>query len=104
MKRYNDRDRIGDDASLGDIIALIISKYHLRRGLQKAAVPSLWEELMGTAIAKYTASVELNGSTLYVRLTSAALSNELSMGKTKIINLMNEGLEEKLIHKLIFLS
>ncbi|EIW93638.1 PF05258 family protein [Capnocytophaga sp. oral taxon 412 str. F0487] len=59
---------------------------------------------MGKAIAKYTSSVELKGSTLYVRLTSPALSNELSYGKSKIIDNLNERLGEPLIQKLIFLN
>ena len=59
---------------------------------------------MGSAIARYTTSVELKGNTLYVHLSSPALSNELSYGKTKIIENLNERLGENLIQKLIFLN
>lgn len=104
MRKRNLPNRIGDSASIADVIALFISQYKLKRGLIKAAMPSVWEEVMGAAIAKYTASVDLNGHTLYVRLTSAALSNELGMGKTKIIGLMNEALGEDLIQKIMINS
>ncbi|GJH41122.1 hypothetical protein RCZ04_16720 [Capnocytophaga sp. HP1101] len=94
----------GNTNTLSEVIQQIVKQNHLTYGLQKASLPALWNELMGKAIAKYTSSVELKGNTLYVRLTSPALSNELSYGKTKIIANLNERLGEELIQKLIFLN
>ena len=94
----------GNTSTLSEVIQQIVKQNHLTYGLQKASLPALWNELMGKAIAKYTSSVELKGSTLYVRLTSPALSNELSYGKSKIIENLNERLGEPLIQKLIFLN
>ena len=94
----------GNTNTLSEVIQQIVKQNHLTYGLQKASLPELWNELMGKAIAKYTSSVELKGSTLYVRLTSPALSNELSYGKSKIIDNLNERLGEPLIQKLMFLN
>ena len=94
----------GNTHTLSEVIKLIVKQNHLNYGLQKASLPALWNELMGTAIARYTTSVELKGNTLYVRLTSPALSNELSYGKTKIIENLNDRLGESLIQKVIFLN
>lgn len=94
----------GNTHTLSEVIKLIVKQNHLNYGLQKASLPALWNELMGTTIARYTTSVELKGNTLYVRLTSPALSNELSYGKTKIIENLNERLGESLIQKVIFLN
>ena len=84
----------GNTHTLSEVIKLIVKQNHLNYGLQKASLPALWNELM----------VELKGNTLYVRLTSPALSNELSYGKTKIIENLNERLGESLIQKVIFLN
>ena len=94
----------GNTNTLSEVIQQIVKQNHLTYGLQKASLPELCNELMGKAIVKYTSSVELKGSTLYVRLTSPALSNELSYGKSKIIDNLNERLGEPLIQKLIFLN
>ena len=94
----------GNTHTLSEVIKLIVKQNHLNYGLQKASLPTLWNELMGSAIARYTTSVELKGNTLYVHLSSPALSNELSYSKTKIIENLNERLGENLIQKLIFLN
>jgi hypothetical protein len=48
----------------------------------------------------YTQSVVLRGTALTVVLTSSVLRSELSMGKEKIISMMNEGLGKNLIEHL----
>ena len=96
--------RFADTMPLAKVLEQFIQMYRLRYGLQKAQLPTLWKELMGNAIAKYTHSVELKGTTLYVTLSSPALNNELSYGKTKIIALLNEALGSESIQKLIFLN
>jgi hypothetical protein len=52
---------------------------------------------MGPGVMSYTQSIALRGSTLTVVLTSSVLRSELSMGKQKIISMMNEGLGKNLI-------
>ena len=75
----------GNTHTLSEVIKLIVKQNHLNYGLQKASLPALWNELMGTTIARYTTSVELKGNTLYVRLTSPALSNELRLRDRKSV-------------------
>jgi predicted nucleic acid-binding Zn ribbon protein len=69
----------------------------LTSGLDAVNVQDLWGELMGPGVMSYTQSVALSGSTLTVVLTSSVLRSELSMGKQKIIAMMNEGLGKNLI-------
>lgn len=73
----------------------------LKKGLEKAQVKKLWTELMGKSIEKYTSNVTYKQGVLTVYLTSSALREELSRGKDKIINLMNEHYGEKVINKII---
>jgi len=58
-------------------------------------------QCMGRGVNSYTNEVRLEGSTLYVFLSSAVLREELSHGKSKIINMLNELLGKDMIQKII---
>jgi hypothetical protein len=70
--------------------------------LDKVAVRDVWEAVMGPAITKYTQNIKLERETLYIKLTSSVLREELSYGKQKIIKNLNEELKKELIKKLVF--
>jgi len=80
-----------------DLVNQFIEQNDLTSGLDAVNVQDLWGELMGPGVMSYTQSVALSGSTLTVVLTSSVLRSELSMGKQKIIAMMNEGLGKNLI-------
>jgi len=95
MKRNN------ENLKLSDALADFVSKNKLQTGLDKVNARDVWNQQMGPAIEKYTTSLKLEGSTLYVQLSSSVLREELSYGKEKIIRLLNEALGKNLITKLI---
>jgi len=80
-----------------DLVNQFIEQNDLTSGLDAVNVQDLCGELMGPGVMSYTQSVALRGSTLTVVLTSSVLRSELSMGKQKIIAMMNEGLGKNLI-------
>ena len=86
---------------LSDALADFVSTNKLQTGLDKVNARDVWNQQMGPAIAKYTTSLKLEGSTLYVQLSSSVLREELSYGKEKIIRMLNEALGKDLIQKLI---
>ena len=83
-----------------DLVNQFIEQNDLTSGLDAVNVQELWGELMGPGVMSYTQSVALRGSTLSVVLTSSVLRSELSMGKQKIIAMMNEGLGKNLIEQI----
>lgn len=95
MKRNN------DNKSLSEALKDFVSSNKLQTGLDKVNVREVWNARMGPAIEKYTTSIKLDGSTLYVQLSSSVLREELSYGKEKIIKLLNEELGKDLIKKLV---
>ncbi len=95
MKRNN------DNITIGDALKDFVSKNKLQTGLDKINVRDVWNQQMGPAIEKYTTAIKLEGSTLYVQLSSSVLREELSYGKEKIIKNINEGLGKNLITKLV---
>lgn len=90
-----------EPSPLGEVLKDFISNSKLEKGIQKISAEDSWHHIMGSAISKYTHSVVLQRDTLYVGLNSSVLREELSYGKEKIIQLLNEELGEPLIQKLI---
>lgn len=58
---------------------------------------------MGIGISNNTSEVNLKGNVLYVWLTSSSLRQELSYGKAKIVQLINEKMGEEVVKKIVFL-
>jgi Dna[CI] antecedent, DciA len=94
--------RSAEYSSLSDILKNFISSSRkLEKGLNKVSAQQAWHNVMGSAISKYTTQVLLERNTLYVRLSSSVLREELSYGKEKIIKLLNEELRKELVTKLV---
>lgn len=93
--------RINEFHSIQDLMKDVIEENKLTKGMQQINVKDAWSKLMGNGVVSYTQNIELNGSTLVVRLKSSVLREELSYGKEKIIKMMNEELGEKLISKIL---
>ena len=93
--------RLNDNLKLKDVLKEFVNKNNLQDGLNKVDVKDAWENLMGKGVNNYTTSVSLKNNTLYVTLSSSVLREELSYGKEKIINMLNEELGKELIEKLI---
>ena len=94
-KRHNDQQKIDD------LLKSFVKENKLEKGLDQVNVEAAWRDLMGNGVNNYTNSVKLHQDTLYVELSSSVLREELSYGKDKIINMLNESLGKNLITKLI---
>ena len=64
--------------------------------LQKRLIDS-WPEVMGDAVASYTADLFIRNQTLFVHLTSPALRMELSMQRQDIVRRLNEHVGNQVI-------
>ncbi len=95
MKRRN------ENLPLGEALQEFIKENRLQKGMDKVNVREAWAKLMGNGVNNYTTAVELRNETLFISLTSSVLREELSHGKTKIINLLNEELGRELVKKLV---
>jgi len=87
--------------SLSDALKEFVDVNRLQKGLDGIDVKEAWVKLMGNGVNSYTTNVQLKNTILYVQLSSSVLREELSYGKEKIINLLNEELGKPLIKKLV---
>jgi hypothetical protein len=93
--------RQNDSFKIDDLMKSFVKENKLEKGLDKVNVEAAWTEMMGKGVNTYTNSVKLHKDVLYVELSSSVLREELSYGKDKIINMLNESLGKNLITKLI---
>lgn len=93
--------RNSENMSLSEVLKEFVDHNKLQKGLDKVNVKDVWSSQMGPAIEKYTTAIKLQGSTLYVQLSSSVLREELSYGKEKIIKMLNEELGKDLVTKLV---
>lgn len=96
------KKRISNENSIFDVIKEIIEVNKLEAGLDNIHVKDAWKNVMGSGVNSYTQEVILKGTTLYVKLTSSVLREELSYGKAKIIAMLNENISKEIIKELIF--
>ncbi|SFZ93298.1 Protein of unknown function [Flaviramulus basaltis] len=93
--------RNNEHISISDALKEFVETNKLEKGLNKVNVADAWANLMGNGVNNYTTAVNLERETLYIQLSSSVLREELSYGKQKIINMLNEELGQEIIKKLI---
>lgn len=94
MSRHNEH-------TLKDAIEHLMKTYKLDDRLAEKRLISSWENVMGVMIAKHTTDIYIKHQQLFVTLDSAALRNELSLAKSKIVKMLNEGAGRNVINEII---
>jgi len=93
--------RKNDNLNMGEALQEFIKANKLEKGMDKVNAQEAWANLMGNGVNNYTTAVELRHETLFVSLSSSVLREELSLGKSKIITMLNEELGKDLVKKLV---
>ena len=93
--------RFSNEVSISEVLQQFIKVNKLESGMDKIDVEQAWKNLMGNGVNSYTQEVILKVNTLYVKLTSAVLREELSYGKDKIIKMLNDELRKDVVSNLI---
>jgi len=89
------------NTEIKQLINIFLKKNKLEKGLLDLEVKKAWFELMDNGVANYTTDVILKNKTLFIKLSSPALKQELSYGKEKLIHLINDRFEKKVVEKII---
>ena len=90
-----------NNLKIDSLIKFFIKENNLENGLETVEVKDLWYKLMENGVANYTTDINLKNGTLYIKLKSSVLREELSYGKEKIMKLLNEKLKKDLIKKIV---
>ncbi|MDR0937735.1 MAG: DUF721 domain-containing protein [Mediterranea sp.] len=86
---------------VGDVLKRLLRQEGLEGPLNERRLLDSWPQLMGSN-AKYTTNLYIRNQTLYVHLTSAALRQELMMGRQALVRALNQRVGATVITNIIF--
>jgi predicted nucleic acid-binding Zn ribbon protein len=87
---------------LGDVLKEVIAQLDVQEEIDEARVVETWAALAGDEINGVTESVWMKGSTLYVKITSAAWRQELHMNRRKWRERLNGELDTDPVEEIVF--
>lgn len=90
-----------NEHTLKEAIDQLLKAYKLDGKLAERKLIASWEQVMGAMIAKHTKDLYIKHKQLFVTLDSAALRNELSLAKTKIVKMLNDEAGSEVITEVI---
>lgn len=86
----SDLKRTSNEAPLKDVIDRWLKAYGLDGKMKEMDVINSWEEMMGKAVAHRTKEIKIRNRTLYLKMDSSVMRDELSHGKQVIVQRVNE--------------
>lgn len=89
------------ELSIQEAMQLFLRQSRLKNGIQAVRIESLWEEMMGKTISKYTEKIQIINQTLFITTSVAPLKNELLYQKEMIIQRVNEMMGENVIKNVV---
>ena len=92
---------MAQELKMGDALKQFINKSNLKNGVRKVQIENVWEDIMGKTIAKYTDKIQIINQTLFIYTSMGPLKNELHYQKSKIIERVNEAMQERVISEVV---
>jgi hypothetical protein len=91
-----------NDLSLGDAIKEFLQVYRLEDKLNETRIIKSWEKVLGKLVANHSRDLYIHNRVLHVKIDSAALRNELSYAREKIVKALNKEVNGDIIEDVVF--
>jgi hypothetical protein len=98
----NEYKRTSNQTTIGEVIEKLMKAYRLDGKLKEIEVLESWGEMMGIAVANRTKNIQIRNKTLFLTMDSAVMRDELSYGKTIIIERINQKAGFEMITNVFF--
>ena len=97
--RYKNKnfERKSETSSLKDVIEAMLDTYKIRGKFDENKLINSWEKMMGKPIARRTDKIFLKEKMLFVKLNSAPLRHELTIAKSKILEIIHRDFDKSLV-------
>lgn len=83
--------------SISDLLNMYLRREGLETPLLQKRAIDAWDNIMGAMITRYTGEKFIKNQTLYVKITNPALRQDLSMMRTRIVQLINQAVGSQVI-------
>jgi hypothetical protein len=98
----DERKRTANQSTVGEVIDKLMKAYRLDGKLKEMDVIEAWGDMMGIAVANRTKNIQIRNKTLFLTMDSAVMRDELSYGKSIIIQRINEKAGFEMITNVFF--
>jgi predicted nucleic acid-binding Zn ribbon protein len=85
---------------LKDVIDQLLRAYGYQDQLDEIELLKAYDEVVGTVFVKHTKEVYFKNKTLYIKLDSAALKQELSYAKETIMLKLNQMMGKRIVEEI----
>ena len=104
MDKYKDHTGRKKEATpLQEAFEELLKAYRLKDKFDERLVIQAWPELMGKTVSSRTSSLFVKDKKLFVKISSGPVKNELSMNRSKVLDLIENRFGKGLIEEVIFL-
>ena len=93
--------KASNEYTLKQAIEALIDQYKIEERISETIVLSEWEQIVGKMISRHTKNIYIKKKILFVELDNAALRNELSYAKTRLITAVNKSLKTEAITDIV---
>ncbi|MBN2615215.1 MAG: DUF721 domain-containing protein [Bacteroidales bacterium] len=91
-----------NEYTLQEVLQELLKAYRIEDKLLEAQLISSWEKVVGGIFAKHTQRLQIKNRILFVSLDSAALRSELAMARSKLVEMLNKEVGNKVIDDIVF--
>ena len=102
-KKKKEGARNGDTLDVKQGLEAMLEAYNIRGKFYETMLITSWEKIMGGSIARRTEKLFIKDKKLFIKINSAPLKQELSMMKTKLVDVLNASIGEKIIEDVVFI-
>jgi predicted nucleic acid-binding Zn ribbon protein len=88
--------------TLKEAIEQLVRAYGYQDKLLESTLISSWEKVVGSVYAAHTDHLKVKNRTLFVKIDSPALRQELSMQKSDLLKKLNRKTGKKVIDDIVF--
>ena len=99
MKKF----RFKESYSVRGIIQKISFNKLFTGGIKKVFLNKVWSNVIGENVSQYTENIYIKDNTLFLKINSSVLKQELSYGIDKIIENFNKEVGSNEIKKIVFI-
>lgn len=91
-----------DAQPIGKLVREFLRQEALEPFLNERRLINAWPQVLGPSVAAYTRELYIKNQTLYVRLSSAPLRQELIMGRELLVRNLNRYVGAQVIIDIVF--